>query len=436
MALFAVCANAGVVVAEPERLGGKPEGKVQALVGSLLLKNPEAMSSWQRGYSVMDAGQLDAAEVLFLQAAKQEPKAYEPLLALADLELRRSRPQNVPALLQRAQGVAPQSAVVLSTMGRFAAGTNRIADAEHLLKRAIELDPRFATPYLDLGEMYLVAGRAADAVAAFKGAVKANPALPGAAYGLGRAHLAAKDAGAALMAFEQAAKVAPKNPLPLLAIAELRASQGSFDQALTSVDKALVLEPGLQRAQLTRVDVLLAAKRADEAAKDLERYIAASPGTSSGVLLFKLGNLHEAAGKDGEAFASYRRATEADPQMHGAWNNLAWLAARLKRDLPQAQEWAQRALAQAPGSVGYVDTLAAVQEARGDLAGAEESLAKAVKQAPAAPYLRYRLGQILEKRGQVDRALENYKAALSPGLAFDGADEARRRVVALSAGKR
>lgn len=433
--LFSGAANAGIVAVDPALAGLNQSGQSQVAAGSLLLKNRSALENWQKGYAALNSGQLDAAEALFSQAMSQEPKAYEPLLAMADLELRRSRPQEAEALLKRAFAVEPQSAVVAATMGRFAAGTNRNAEAETQLKRAIKLDPKLVMAYLDLGEVHLASGRVADAVNDFKGALEANPAHPGAAYGLGRAQAAAKDLPAALAAFEQAAKNAPKNPLPLMAIAELQAHQGAFDQALATADKAVAVDPKMQRAQLTRIDVLIAAKRMDQAHKELERYIAEAKGPASGVLLFKLASVQLATGKDGDAFTSYKRATEADPSLHAAWNNLAWQAVKQKRDLPLAQDWAKRAVELAPGAVTYLDTLAAVQGARGDWAGAEESLKRALKQAPGAPYLHYRLGQVQDQRGNSAQALESYKAALSTGQAFDGADDARRRVAALGGKK-
>jgi tetratricopeptide (TPR) repeat protein len=279
--------------------------------------------------------------------------------------------------------------------------------------------------------MQLSAGRSREAAVSFRSAATADPKHPGAYFGLGRALLAQGDTKGALSAFQDAARVAPDNPLPLIAIGEVYSRQGGFDRALASIDKALVLEPDLIAAQLARADVLVASGRATQGMEELERSAAKTPAPASAVLLVKLGSLQQSAGKADAAIASYKRATEADPKMAVAWNNLAWLTAEGGRDLEQPLKWSKRAVDLAPTVPTYLDTLGFIYLARGEADPAVEALTRAVKMAPAVPEFQYRLGLALEKQGHADRALESYKTALKSGRPFTGDENARQRVAAL-----
>jgi tetratricopeptide (TPR) repeat protein len=81
-----------------------------------------------------------------------------------------------------------------------------------------------------------------------------------------------------------------------------------------------------------------------------------------------------------------------------------------------------------PREVAYLDTLASVERARGDLPKAEATLT----QAPArSPFVHYRLGIVRAEQGARDKAIESFEQALKDGLSGEPAQDARERVVAL-----
>jgi tetratricopeptide (TPR) repeat protein len=418
--------------AHKNRLSERDVAKTRGLASDSALQGKhEAEEAWHKGNQALEKGQWAEAEAAFNLAAKLAPKAYEPLLGLADVQLRRSNVTAADKLVQQAMGVAPKSATVLAVAGRLAAAQGRLPEAERQFQQAVRNDARYAPALLDLGELQLSQGKAKDAAASFRQASQADPQHPAAAFGLGRALAAQRDLPGALKAFEQSSALAPRNPLPLLAGAEVLAAQRQWDRALDMARQAESVDPAFARARLMVIDVQAGAARWPAAQQDYERYAASSKAEDAAALHMKWGNLMESQGRIPEAMSAYRKASEADGRLAAAWNNMAWLAARQQTELGAALEWARKAVALEPRSFGFLDTLAAVQLASGDAEAALGSIQQAQKLAPQMPYLKYRQGLALEKLGKTGPAATAYQESLKPGVAFDGAEDAKKRLAAL-----
>ncbi|HET6248803.1 MAG TPA: hypothetical protein VFE47_13990 [Tepidisphaeraceae bacterium] len=82
------------------------------------------------------------------------------------------------------------------------------------------------------------------------------------------------------------------------------------------------------------------------------------------------------------------------PDSAKAHNNLAWLAARCRRDPDLALEQANKATQMEPANAEFIDTLAEVHVARGEKAAAVELMRKAIELAPDVPVFQERLKEI------------------------------------------
>lgn len=418
--------------AHKSRLAEKANGGSRTLAADSTMQGlAEAEEAWRSGNLALDKGQWAEADAAFNLAAKLAPKAYEPLLGLADVQLRRSNVAAADKLVHKALALAPKSATVLTTAGRLAAVQGKGQDAERQFRQAQQADASYAPALLDLGELLLSQGKAREAADTFRKATQADPQHPAAAFGLGRALAAQRDLPGALKAFEQSSALASRNPLPLLASAEVLAAQRQWDRALDATRQAEALDPALTRARLMMLDLQGAAGRWPAAQQDYDRYAAISKGEDAAALHMKWGNLMEAQNRTSDAMTAYRKASDADGRLAAAWNNMAWLAARQQTDLGAALEWARKAVALEPRNFGFLDTLAAVQLASGDAEAALGSIQQAQKLAPQLPYLKYRQGLALEKLGKTGPAASAYQEALKSGATFDGADDAKKRLAAL-----
>lgn len=395
--------------------------------------NAAARAQIDKGREALEAGDLNAAEEAFAQAAKAQPTAYSPRLGLADVALRRNRRSDAEQFMKEALVNGQSSSEVAAAAGRLAFALGQNAEGEKQLKRAIAIDPNFVTPLTDLGEIYLASGRVPEASKSFRNAIAASPEHPGARFGLGRALAAGGDMAGAATAFEDAARLSPGNPLPLIALAELQAKNRQFDQALASLDRAAKAQPANLRVGLVRADVLVLSGARDKAVAELSEMLKTAQPPGSAHVFLKLGILQQAAGQLDAAQNAYLRAVEADDKIPLAHNNLAWVAAERKRDLDLALKHVLRALDLQPAAPSYEDTLGFVHSARGEYDQAIEAYWRAIRSAPGVPDFHYRLALALQAQGQADKAAASFKAALDLGKPFADQQDAQARLKALSA---
>jgi tetratricopeptide (TPR) repeat protein len=112
---------------------------------------------------------------------------------------------------------------------------------------------------------------------------------------------------------------------------------------------------------------------------------------------------------------SYRKVLTIDGNNVPALNNLAYLLALRKKDLPEAQAFANRAIAQAGPQGALRDTSALVRLASGQVAEAVADSNAAVRDEPAAQHF-FHNAQIQFANGQRDTARESWQQARKLGL--------------------
>lgn len=102
------------------------------------------------------------------------------------------------------------------------------------------------------------------------------------------------------------------------------------------------------------------------------------------------------ATQNARAAEAYRRATQLNPASARAWNNLAWLLAKTKTSLDEALAAAKRAVEVDDTRAGYLDTLAEVYFARGDVDDAIATEDKARSLEPDDGYLEKQYERFLQ----------------------------------------
>jgi tetratricopeptide (TPR) repeat protein len=116
-----------------------------------------------------------------------------------------------------------------------------------------------------------------------------------------------------------------------------------------------------------------------------------------------------------DAIQLYRQALATDSNNIVALNNLAWILAHERRDLPQALEMIQRAVALAGPIVDLLDTRAKVYVALGRAPEAIQDLEDAIAEAPTA--LRYfHLALAMEKNASPDGAKDAFQLSIRHGI--------------------
>ena len=184
--------------------------------------------------------------------------------------------------------------------------------------------------------------------------------------------------------------------------------------ALGRTDEALALLPddfAQEEAVVTRVRLLAAAARHDEAANYLRGALRHCPNATG--LLRLAADLAEVRGRDGEAVALVRRALDKEPESVALWARLAQMG-RKGALHGAAREAADQALRLARG--GNPPTLAMalaadahVKSECGDVTGAEAAWREALRLSPGFVPALSGLGHLLMQQGHVEDAVSYFK---------------------------
>ena len=357
-----------------------------------------ARSEYDQGLQALNDKKLDLAESLFLKAAEKEKTAPGPLLGLAEVARLRKNDANVEKWVRKATEVAPRNAESQLAMGRLLYARRDFAGAEKFLQKAADADPKSPAPLLDLGELHLNAtNQPARAVEMFDKAINLNPEHGGAHFGLGHAHLQTRNLVHAHASFKEAVRLSPDNPLALVGLSQAQSAQGKLDDAIASLQAAKKLAPALH------------------------------------VVPLHLGMIYQQAKRWSEAYAAYNEAIKLNGELPIAYNNLAWMAVERRERLPEAVQWAQKAVDLAPKNADFVDTLAWAKRAQGDLKGAVVLLESITEAQQASPFALYHLGIARSEAGQQKEALTAFRRVMTTNPRFAHADDVARRIKQLEA---
>jgi len=153
--------------------------------------------------------------------------------------------------------------------------------------------------------------------------------------------------------------------------------------------------------------------------------------------MFYMGQCELTLGNEDEALKWFRQATDIDPTLAVAWNNIAWILARQGK-LDEAWTAISKALILSPDQPDFLDTAGWIKYLMNDARAAIELLEKSLR-LKDAPGTRFRLGMSqklllgtteapADKKRVAAQALELLKKYLEQEPQGEHAAEARKAV--------
>jgi tetratricopeptide (TPR) repeat protein len=206
----------------------------------------------------------------------------------------------------------PNSAAVLELLGTLLGQKGDLRGAEDLLRRSVAIAPTGASAYFNLGEICRRLGRPAEALATIMEGIRYRPNRT--AYeNIAAALCDLKHTEAAIDALRMALRFDPTHAPAIANLEALAASPVKTKLSPREISEA-------------RVGVALSATlaqlhRYDEAIGMAERAIELAPMIADP--LINLGWLYTVLGRNDDALAACRRATELDKNNGPAWWNMA-----------------------------------------------------------------------------------------------------------------
>lgn len=378
----------------------------------------------KQGMMKMQGNDLYQAKNLFLEASSLNPSDPIPLLALANLHIQSKQISTASQYLNKAVLVSPNSVEVLVSMARFYESQEKYHQAEKYYLAAIASKPNSVVILNDLGMLYLQQLKNSHlANDKFMQAFQVAPDSVIAHYGLALSYANLNQFEKAIQHFERVIELRPDDATTYQSLGRLLAKTNQLKKSLEILNQGIQINADFVPLLMDRADVNSALKNTQEAVTDYKKVTQILP--SSPFPYIRLGALYESLGNLAAAEQAYRRVISLDPEQAAAYNNLAWLSTITGSNLDEALIFANKAVHLSNNEPVFMDTLAWVYRAKGDLLRAQLTLQKVVKSQPNANAY-YHLGIVQKERNLVTEAKISLQKALSMNRNFEHAEAAQQ----------
>jgi tetratricopeptide (TPR) repeat protein len=384
------------------------------------------------GQVYLQTGEYKKAEVVLSRALKLKPDSPEALYMMARVYSEQTRVVDALDLLARAHKLAPENTDIIFLLARVSMSQNYFEDAIPLLESGLKIAPRRADLHAALGESYFMSGKAEKAIDEFKVLIELDPSARSYVFmGLSYRHLGRFDE--ARKYFQQGLKLDPHSASCLFNLGYIEGRQGNQAAAEQFFQAALRANPDFSEALLELANLRIAAKKFEEAATLLRRYVKVSREPASGY--YKLAmverSLHqtEAAQRDLSVFQTLSKDSSPGPypyqHLFDYLNNRSNLAPQEQAQLDLTELTAQ--IQKHPDRPQDLYLLAEAYLKLGKLEDARQTIAQ-LDQMSAGDYrTQTGVGVLLARFRLYDDAIPHFQAALraspdSDDIKFDLAD--------------
>ncbi len=352
------------------------------------------------------------------KAIAATPSNSTPRILLTNLYLAEKNMRMASTTAQDAVAVIPDQPELLQLLGMVQQQSGETNQAIATLTKAVQLEPRSPGPLVRLADTQEQAGHKDDARETLHKALLLKPDLIEAQRKL---MVIDAELGNVADAQEVARTVQRQRPNEAVGFAmegDLAASHKDWDKAASAYRAGLKLTPATEVA--VKLDSVLTASGAGaEATKFEANWRAAHPGDAT--FLFHLGDVALVRKDYASAESSYAAVLKLQPSNAAAFNNLAWVASLQNK--PAALEYARKANELAPDQPAFMDTLAVILGAAGQLDKAIELQKKVVAQVPANDDFKLDLAKLYLKAGDKANARLELDKLAALGNKFAGRAE-------------
>ena len=217
------------------------------------------------GWACWAAGFRQEAEDAFRDAARADPQAPWPRVALAQAARHAGRVEQARAMLAAVLADHPGHAGAMLEEAVLARAEGEAGRARALIEALVDRDPGFVGARLEQAAILREAGDAPGAEAALRHAVAADPANPWARLELGRVQRAQGRAEEAMEAFRAAARIDPGLAAPAVEQARTLLDDARPAEALALLEQARRTAPEEPWLRLLHAEALRALRRRGEA---------------------------------------------------------------------------------------------------------------------------------------------------------------------------
>ncbi|MDX2176527.1 MAG: tetratricopeptide repeat protein [Candidatus Sumerlaeia bacterium] len=381
---------------------------------------------------------LREASELYQQALAADPSNRQVALSLILLNYRLDQTDGIDRLARPFLADTAQDAVDFQM--RLGITAQRFGDferARHALERVVEKVPGLiparyylATTLVNLDRPDL-AREVLEEGARWPGAKEAG--RPEYLSYLADLYSMTGDTEKRIAALEELAELAPGDHFATRSLIGALVEAGRAREAERALREYL---PAAERGEpveavLTRVEFEMARERTEQALEILTNALAEHPGSPE--VRFQLAFASGKAKRSDLAEEHYRALirlsgpdSEEDRYAALARNNLAYLFAKERRNLEEAETLAREALQLNPDAAFIMDTVGYIRYLRGDFDEARRLMERAARMSPRDPEVHSNLGDLYSAQGLFEQAQRSYDRAHALDPALEGLAEKRQ----------
>ena len=398
----------------------KPE-EARKRFEAVLAKNPkhaQALLALAELRARAGGPKAEVAE-LIAKAVTANPTEKLPRLLLVDFHLRNKDYKLALSAGQEAVAAIPDSPELLDALGRAQQLTGDGNQAMATFSKLANMQPQSPLPHMRMADVNLTVLKDKRAAALnLRKALEVKPDVLEAQRGLILLAVESKNYQEAVGIARDVQKQRPKESIGYMMEGDIAGSQKKWDVA------ADVYRTGLKSADRPDLAVkLYSALGAAEKSAEQERFANGwlKDHPKDVVLRLFLGDVSLARNDLAGAEKHYLDVVRLEPRSAVAYNNLAWVSGRLKKD--GAIGYAEKALALAPNQPPFMDTLAMLLSDKGDYAKALDMQTKVLALQPDNLGFKFNLAKIHIKGGKNDLARKELEDLAKQGDKFAAQSE-------------
>ena len=406
-------------LAEMDLAAKKPED-AKKRIEAVLAKDPKNGQAWLM--LVRLAGRSGTAKEdmsrLIGKAVAANPTDPAPRLLLINFHLRNKDFKQALSAAQNAVSALPDRPELLDALGLAQQASGEFNQAIASYNKLAAMQPLSPRPQMRLANAHLAEKNKEAAYSSLRKALEIKPDLLEAQRTLIALDLDGKKFPAALTTARTVQQQRPKEAAGYVLEGDINLFQKNWDSAATAY-RAGLKQVNSSELAIKLHYVLLASGKVAEADKFLASWRKDNPKDVA--FLFYLGGRAIARKDYSDAEKSYLEVLKLQPNNAVAYNNLAWVSAKLNKD--SAIGYAEKANALAPNQPRFMDTLAMILSEKGDYAKAVELQNKVLVLQPSNPAFKLNLAKIHIKGGHKDLARKQLEELNKLGNKFSAQPE-------------
>ena len=389
---------------------GRKFQEAQVQVDWLLKKRPDDPTAHTLASSLLAVqGKIPDAIAEIQRAIALDPSRWEPNMSLALLQVKSLDFAAAEANFKKVTTLNPKSIQPHLVLGEFYQSQKRFGEAEQEFRNALAIDPTSMGPREALARLYIAEGKNADAEQTLKQAKHDLPHNPDSFLALSNFYYVTGDLDKAIAEYHALIVERPKDLEARKKYIELLLQAKRYDEARSLNDEILKTNPKDDDALVFRSQMQINSGDPSDAAQTLQAVVKDAPNNiqahyALGVAFQKQGNLEHAV-------SEWREALRLNPNFLVAQRSIAE-AAMQKGDMNSLEDAANQMIRLQPGSPeGYA--LRALANINGKhYTEAEQDVHRAIDVAPQSAIGYTQMGNLRFVQNRYSDAAKAYQDAL------------------------